>query len=266
RQAMTGLSLSLLGSFQASLDAKPLSDFRTRKVQALLIYLAVEPGAHSREWLLNLFWPGLPEISARSNLRQILYYLRQVVPKLAGDDRPDEPLVIANRQEIQLNPQAGVTVDTHQFTDLLQQSQMYQHLDLFLCRECAHDLEEAVALYRGDFLADFYLDDSNEYEEWSHAQREHFRRQAHDALSTLATMSLRRQEYAAAQAHAERQLEFDNLREGAYRQLMEILAHTGRREQALAVYDKCRRVLTEELGMAPSTQTTAVYEKIRAGD
>lgn len=263
---MTMLSLSLLGPFQATLGAEPLTDFRTRKVQALLIYLAAEPQAHSRDWLLNLLWPGLPEVSARSNLRQILYYLRQVVSESDAAEQPETSLVIANRQEIQLNPLTDVTVDTRQFSARLQQSQTHHHLDLFACRECARALEEAVALYRGDFLADFYLDDSNEYEEWSHARREYFRRQALDALSTLAAMFLRRQEYAPAQAHAERQLEIDNLRESAYRQLMEILARTGRREQALAVYDKCRRVLAEELGMAPSTQTTAVYEKIRAGD
>ena len=67
------LSLSLLGPFQAALGMEPLGNFRTRKVQALLIHLAAEPEAHSRDSLMNLMWPGMPEKSARSNLRQILY-------------------------------------------------------------------------------------------------------------------------------------------------------------------------------------------------
>jgi hypothetical protein len=36
---MTELKLALLGSFSASLDDEPLKAFRTKAVQALLIYL-----------------------------------------------------------------------------------------------------------------------------------------------------------------------------------------------------------------------------------
>jgi hypothetical protein len=38
--------LSLLGQFQARLGEEPIAGFQTRKVQALLVYLAVEPGIH----------------------------------------------------------------------------------------------------------------------------------------------------------------------------------------------------------------------------
>ncbi len=40
----------------------------------------------------------------------------------------------------------------------------------------------------------------------------------------------------------------------------------GRREEALALYESCRRLLADELGMAPTTRTTEIYEKIIAGD
>ena len=39
---MPTLSLSLLGAFQGALDGCPLTHFRSNRVQALLIYLAVE--------------------------------------------------------------------------------------------------------------------------------------------------------------------------------------------------------------------------------
>jgi serine/threonine protein kinase/DNA-binding SARP family transcriptional activator/tetratricopeptide (TPR) repeat protein len=249
------LKLLLLGRFAAWLDGQPLTDFRTRKVQALLIYLAAEPQAHNRDQLLDLLWPGLPERSARANLRQIIYYLRQIIPE-----------VIANRQEIYLNPQAAPEVDAAQFEALLHSSQAHHHIDLLLCPACRRDLEAAVALYRGDFLDDFYLDDSNEYEEWAHARREYFRRQALDTLATLAAMAMRQQDYPQAATLARRQLNIDNLREEAYRQLMEVLALDGRRQEALAVYETCRRILAEELGIAPAARTSDYYEKIRSDD
>ncbi len=46
----------------------------------------------------------------------------------------------------------------------------------------------------------------------------------------------------------------------------EILALSRRREEALAVYENCRRLLSEELAMAPSARTTEIYEQIQAGE
>ena len=48
---MIDLSLRTLGPFQATLSDKPLTDFRTRKVQALLVFLATERDAQRREHL-----------------------------------------------------------------------------------------------------------------------------------------------------------------------------------------------------------------------
>ncbi len=65
---MTDLKLALLGSFSASLDGEPLKAFRTKAVQALLIYLVSQPEEdHRREHLMTLLWPGLPQKSAQAN-------------------------------------------------------------------------------------------------------------------------------------------------------------------------------------------------------
>ena len=268
---MTQLSLSLLGAFQASLNDETVTGFRTNKVQALLVYLAVEPEPQRRESLMTLLWPGMPERSARHNLRQILYHLRQAIPELSSKDSGDDghtavSLLQANRQTIQLNPLAAVTSDAGRFEELLQRVQAHSHVDLLTCFSCRQTLEQAAELYKGDFLSDFYLDDSNEFEEWAEIKRQRYRRQVLDALETLTTIHTRQAAYPEAQRFAQRQLEIDNLRESAYRQLMEIYALNGRREEALALYENCRRLLIDELGMAPTARTTAMYDKIAAGD
>jgi DNA-binding SARP family transcriptional activator len=79
---MPGLSLALLGSFQAEFNGRPLTHFRAKTVQALLVYLTCQPEAHSREHLMTLLWPGMPQSSALSNLRQTLYLLRQAIPEI----------------------------------------------------------------------------------------------------------------------------------------------------------------------------------------
>ena len=77
---MGGLSLSLFGPFQARLDGEPLGSFHSSKVQALLVYLTVEQAnPHRREKLMTMLWPGMPERSARSNLRNTLYQMRRLI-------------------------------------------------------------------------------------------------------------------------------------------------------------------------------------------
>ena len=59
---MARLSVSLLGTFQATLDGEPVSDFESAKVRALLAYLMVESDrSHHREALAGLLWPDRPE-------------------------------------------------------------------------------------------------------------------------------------------------------------------------------------------------------------
>ena len=251
---MADINLLLLGPFAASVDGRPINNFRTKATQALLIYLACQPEqVHRREHLMNLIGPGLPKKSAQANLRQTLYQLRQVLSATAVADNGDPvPFVLSNWQTIQINPEATCEVDVLTFESALQAGEAHWGA--------------AVELYRGDFLVDFYLPDSNAFEEWAEAKRQAYRHQALEALERLTEVAVRRTAYTEARAYAERQIEIDNLRENAYRQLMKILALSGQRAGALALYETCQRLFAEELGMAPTTRTTEIAEQIRAGD
>jgi WD40 repeat protein/serine/threonine protein kinase/two-component SAPR family response regulator len=260
---MYKLSLHTLGPFQAVLEGKPVTDFRTRKVQALLILLTTDQKVHYREPLLELLWPGLPESSARSNLRQIIYYLRQLFPETLENEKP---LIITNRHEIRLNSQARIEVDTARFEAHIDRARSHGHQDIHLCVECLRELEQAASLYRGDFLSDFYLDDSNEFEDWAQTRRQYYRYRVLDVLAVLAADALRKGDHFQAQAFNLRQIEIDPLHESAYRQLMKSLALSGRRAEALAVYETCRRLLADELGMEPSARTAEIFKKIRVDD
>ena len=164
---MSELKLYLFGPCQVILNGEPVTAFRMHKVQALLVYLAAElHTAHRREQLMTMFWPRMPESSARSNLRQILFHLRQAIPDVEQGGGPT-PRIIANRHTIQLNPEADIFVDTNQFEGLLAKIQDHNHLDLLTCPICHADLQTAASFYKGNFLADFYLEDSNEFEEWA---------------------------------------------------------------------------------------------------
>jgi predicted ATPase/DNA-binding SARP family transcriptional activator/tetratricopeptide (TPR) repeat protein len=218
----------------------------------LCVYLACRPERHRRESLMGLLWPDWPPSSAQQNLRQALYTLRQKLPAVASRDGSlPVPLILAERDSLQVNPNANVTVDALRFTSLLEQPQ-----------PTPAQLAEAVALYRGDFLADFYLPDSEPFEEWVAAWRADLRRRMLEALGSLAAGALEQGEYGEAMAYARRQLELDNLRESAHRQLMLALAYSGQRASALAHYKDCRRLMRRELNVEPSAETRALAEQI----
>jgi WD40 repeat protein/DNA-binding SARP family transcriptional activator/energy-coupling factor transporter ATP-binding protein EcfA2 len=251
---MTGLVLSLLGRFTASLDDGPTLKFRTKRALALLAYLAAENGngaiRHRREELVELLWPGFTPKSARSNLRQTLYYLHQSVVDLPEPDGQGTiPFLLTDRSTVQVNPAYPIRVDVVDFERLLDGPP-----------EC---WPEAIDLYQGDFLADFYLPDANPFEEWAAARQAAYRRLLLDALETLTTDLLAQGEFEAAEGYALRQLEIDNLRESAYRHLMQLYAWSGRQAESLSLYQECVQILEDELASPPDETTTALYEAIR---
>jgi DNA-binding SARP family transcriptional activator len=145
------LQIRTLGTLEFHQSGSIVTDFPSRKAEALLVYLAVERNiAHRRETLFTLLWPGMPEKSARHNLRQVLYTLRQMFPE-ADNRRGGEPVpvILADRQTIQVNPDAEVLVDLHQMEDLLASSKVHDHLNLAGCQTCIQAIEKAADLYGG---------------------------------------------------------------------------------------------------------------------
>jgi DNA-binding SARP family transcriptional activator len=68
---MSRLALYLLGSPRIERDGERV-DIRRRKAIALLAYLAVMGGSHSRDALATLFWPEYDQSGARAGLRRVL--------------------------------------------------------------------------------------------------------------------------------------------------------------------------------------------------
>jgi DNA-binding SARP family transcriptional activator len=72
------LRLAVLGTPEVFHDGTRLT-FALRKVQALLIYLAIEGGMHFRNKLTALLWPDSEPRDARRSLRNALTPLSSVL-------------------------------------------------------------------------------------------------------------------------------------------------------------------------------------------
>lgn len=120
-----------------------------------------------------------------------------------------------------------------------------------------------MALYRGDFLAQFAPRDSVVFSEWALVMRERLHHQALGALARLLAYHEQHGADEAAQRYAQLLLALEPWDEAAHRCLMRVFARSGQRTAGLAQYERCRQVLADELGIEPSTETTALCEDIR---
>ena len=268
---MAHLSLWLLGSFRVELGGMPVTGFATDKAQALLAYLSVESDRpHLRSALASLLWPGRPQQKALRSLRQALYQVREVIGDRDAADASTAavtggPSLLVTRQTIQFNVESDHWLDVTAFTSLAAACRRHRHRSRDTCLPCLDCMEKMVALYRGEFLEHFTVDDSPLFEEWVTLRREWLHRETTEALIQLTNHHERRGETEAARRYGRRQLEMEPWREETHRQLMRLLARDGQRSAALAQYRSCHRALADELGVEPTQETTRLYEQIHAG-
>lgn len=253
------LSLSFLGSFQATVNSDLIPDSRSKKIEALLIYLAMESRtAHRRETLVGLFFPDLPDETARTNLRQTLTRLRKAIK----DKEADPPFLLISRETTQFNQSSRTTFDIRQFDALLQGCERHIRQLSSRCADCIARLESAITLYRGPFLDGFFLEDSVAFDEWMLVYRERYHQLAVSALQAVSDYYERRGTYETAQKYVERLLEIEPWDEGAQRQYLRVLAYQGKRNIALAKFEQFSQRLYDELGVEPMQETVALRQQI----
>ena len=259
---MPRLALTILGSFQITLDGRPAIGFESSKVRALLAYLAVEADSpHSRDALIGLLWPDKPQQAARTNLSQALANLRQAI----GDRTAQPPFLLIDSNTIQFNRQSDHWLDLRHFEALLAACDRHPHRGKEKCHSCIRRMEEVAGLYQGEFLEGYSIENCPAFEEWVLMKREQLQQLALEALSRLAGYYDRLGQHGQSYGYARRQLDIDPWREEAHRQAMRALALSGERSAALEQYGRCRHVLRDELGVEPARETTELYERIRTG-
>lgn len=247
-----GLAVRCLGGLNIWRDGTAVTGFASRKAEALLVYLACNPHTHPRETLATLLWPDNDQTRALANLSVILTSLRKQL-----DD-----YLIVERYSVTFNSEVDFQLDVAQFetaVSLVQTQQLGK-----LTRTGAAQLQTAVALYQGDFLAGFNIPAAPEFEAWVLLEQERLRQQMVNALANLITFYQQRRQFSTAIRYAQQLLALDSLQEEIQRQLMQLYSLDNQRPAALAQYQQYAAVLAEELGVAPDEETTALYEQIKA--
>ncbi len=241
---MNGLELLFLGSPEVRRGGQDVR-FRSRKELALLCYLAVEGGAHTREKLTELLWPGGDEKKGRAALRNALSGLRRAVEEERGE------LLVVEDERISLEG-PRVALDLQVVAEAVGEQQ-----------DPLPRLQEAADKCRGNFLEGFYLDGAPEFEDWADVERQVWRRRSGAVFNRLAGLLSERGDTGAAAEAAGRWVLLDPLNEAARTRLMQTRATSGDRDGALEAYEDYRATLSRVMDSGPGPEIEALAVRLR---
>ncbi|MEZ4714100.1 MAG: AAA family ATPase [Caldilineaceae bacterium] len=242
------LQIQLFGAAQVLYRGQPLK-FRSRKVLALLIYLAVEGGEHERDTLAALLWPESDQQQGRTALRITLGRLRQALAAAGG-------FIITEGSRIGFDFAQPFELDV----------QMVDAVTVALAAATPLDaMQSALDHVRGEFLEGFSVEDAPDFESWASRQREWWHRRGDELFAAVGRRQLTLAHFAAAVDTAIRWTHYAPFNESAHRCLIEAHALNGNRSAALQAYAACQQILAAELGIDPSPETTALAERVKQG-
>jgi PAS domain S-box-containing protein len=253
------LRIRLLGPVVAQqADGSPVGgEFWGRpKVRALFSVLALHRGqAVRRDVLLASLWPDKERKAALHNLNTTVYHLRHSLePAL---ERGSASTYI-ERSGARYLLAGGRThwLDVDAFENKLAAARRVDN------RGRAERLyRQAIALYRGDFLADL---DAYQLDCWG--ERERYRQLYLDALQDWGDMLSEEDRSDEAMELYRKVLAEDPCREAAARKLMRLALRHGERTRALSQYARLEENLERELDVEPSQETRQLRQQARSQD
>ena len=233
--------IRLFGSLEITENGCPAPIMKSQKGCALLAYLVVTGQSQPREVVADLLWESDSTRRSLARLRDLLRRIRPLLPDL-----------IITPHLLSYHPRPTTDIDYRTFQQGLAQTDNLTTLD------------EALSLYQGDLLANFYLPETPPFNEWLSLTREKLRQQVNIHSRQLCYLYAQRREWSRGTAVAQRWLNLDPLHEAAHRWLMRFLAGQEDFDAALAQYDQCQHLLWEALAVEPAQPTRELAEQIQA--
>jgi DNA-binding SARP family transcriptional activator len=232
-----------LGRFEVFINEKPLEFIgkAPRRILSLLKSLvACGVCGTSEERLTDLLWPDSDGDAAHDSFSVAIHRLRQLLG--------NEKALLMRDGCPRLDPSI-CWVDAHAFEELLVRAEGEAP------EKSERLTEKALMLYKGQFLEETD-------EPWAISCRERLRSRFLRAIWRSGEHLERSGKFDLAVELYRKGLEVDYLTEELYRRLMKCHHAAGQRGEALAAYERCKKIIRSVLGIEPSPETEALYRAI----
>ncbi len=247
------LEISLCGRLTIDGDGATIDEERLQGRQARLVfaYLVVNDGRPvPREELADAIWGETPPATWEKGLTVIVSRLRGLLTECGLDGAK---LLTSAFGCYRLDLPEGSWVDVVGASSSADEAE--HALSEGELERAASEAGEAASLARRRFLP-------GEEGRWVDERRRDLDEVLSRALLCLGDVALRSGLPADAVRYAEEAIALEPYRDSGYRRLMEAHAAAGDRAEGLRVYERCRRLLAEELGAYPSPETEAIYREL----
>ena len=247
---LPALTITCFGRFEVRRQQQPVSLCQNRSGQTILRYLIVQPSyCATTDALMEALWPDDELETARRKLQVAVSALRRSL-NAGFECDPGGGYILYKNHLYLLHPSVQIVTDVDTFV------QHYEAGHRNESQEMITHYEQACQLYKGLFLfEDLYAD-------WSQRRREQLSQMYLSMCASLAEHAFKQGHYENAHHWAHLLLTENPCDESAHRLLMQIYARQGRRNEALKQYQRCERVLRDELGVSPMPETLQVFQDI----
>jgi LuxR family maltose regulon positive regulatory protein len=248
------LTINMLGPVEIVRDpARPFAAdaWTTRRARDILCFIASRRHHRAaKDTIIDTFWTEDNIETVEKNFHPTVSHIR----KALNSNQPlKQNFIIYRDGDYQLNPEFSYRIDTETFERLISDGETARRdRDYARCIDC---YEQAVALYRGEFM-------QGSYEAWVDEQRSYYREQYLRMLESLASVAEKNQEWPRSMDLAQRILHEDPFREDIHCMLMRGQAALGNRAAVKEQYDTLRALLQKELGVEPAMQTQKAYREL----
>lgn len=227
---MSNITIKMFGEFNASTNGKTIV-FQYKKVEALFCYLVLKKHA-TRDELSNLLWSEREESTAKKNLRNAIYKLKECF-----EERDN--LFRINKSAIEINPDLNISID----------------IEMFL------NDESAIDIYQGSFLQNYSIKDADNFEVWVLETREYLKDIYLKRLNERIEIEKGKGNYEEIEKYCKLIIKIDEFDENAYRNLIHYYKLQGKFNNGLELYDRLSDILEKELSITPEIETERVFSE-----
>jgi DNA-binding SARP family transcriptional activator len=197
-----------------------------------------------RDQIVDLLWPELDGEAAVRDFKVALNALNRALEP----QRPREaaPFFIRRQDNLYgINPLAKVVVDADEFERLALPDSTDEE-----------PLRQALELYQNDYLQECC------YEDWSSLERERLRQIYFSAVQRLGELLSSQGRWDEVIGICNAALLRDSTWEPAYRLVMQAYAAKSNQAQVIQTYQRCWKILWDELGVEPSLETRDLLRRL----
>lgn len=211
-------------------------DITLNKAYLLSIYLIYKVSWVSRDEILGLFYPEIPEGKARVNLRALLKRIRKMSLCESLESKGNCLRLLINS-------------DAKAFQEAIKEQ----------------DWQTAIELYKGDFLKGFY-EKSPSLEAWLELERRSLQEAYYLAILEYSSELEKEKKLSQALTLLDSAFRENTLNEELVQAYMRCAYLAGRRQKALEVFECFKKEVENELAISPLIETLILAEKIKHSD